>query len=338
MNNILEMLYQGKSINQIQCKKLLHNIIHNQLSPVQIGSALISMKVRGETVEEILTTCQVLLKYSKSFPKPDITFADITGTGGDQKNTINISTISAIVASVCGAKIIKHGNYSTSSASGAMDFLKKNNLHINISGNQAIQIFNKLGICFLCASQYYKIFQDIMFIRKQLKTPTLFNIVGPLLNPSKPSLTLIGVYKKELLIPMAQILKHMQYHHAIIVHCDGIDEVGLHAPTNVLELHNNVTHDYVLTPSDFGLQSYPIEELIYNSKELSQMHIINLLKGEGKIAHNSVIAANVALLLKLFGYTDLRSNVALVLNKIHQGAPYKQLLKLSHLFIGNNYD
>lgn len=332
MQNILEMLYQGKTLNQMQCEKFFYNIIHDQLSPIQIGSALISMKIRGETFEEIMGASRILLNHAKTFPKPDTLFSDITGTGGDNKNTINISTASAIIASVCGAKIIKHGNYSTSSILGSMDILKYNNW-VEMHANQSLQLFNKLGICFLSASQYHTVFQSVMFIRKQLKTPTLFNIVGPLINPARPSLALIGVYKKELLLPITQTLKSMKYHHAMIVHCTGIDEVGLHGPTNVLELYNGIINDYILTPSDFGLNSYPINELRCDSKKSAQNHLINLLKGQGEPSHTAVTAANVALLLKLFGYNDLRSNVLLVLDKIRQGAPYKQLLSLSSLSI-----
>lgn len=328
MQDILNILYQGKTLNQIQCATLLRNIITNQLSPIQIGSALISMKIRGETFEEIIGASSTLLTYSKSFQKPNILFADITGTGGDNKNTINISTASAIVASVCGAKIIKHGNYSISSVAGSMDVLKSKNKSVNIHADQSLQLFNNLGICFLNASQYHTVLQNIMFIRKQLNTPTLFNIVGPLINPARPPLALIGVYKKKLLLPIAQALKSMKCSHAMVVHCDGIDEVGLHAPTNVLELHNGIIDNYVLTPLDFGLHTYPIHELYCNSKKIAQIHLINILKGQGKLSHSSVIAANVALLLKLFGYHDLRTNVLLVLDKIHQGIPYEQLLSL----------
>lgn len=331
MNNILKKLYQGKSLSQIESEKLFNNIIQNHLSPIQIGSVLISMKIRGETLEEILGAANALSAHSKYFPKPKVLFADITGTGGDNKNTLHISTISAIVASVCDVKIIKHGNYSASSVSGSMDFLKQFK-YTEIDVNHALNLFNKLGICFLCASQYYKILKDLICIRKELNTPTIFNILGPLINPSKPPLALIGVYKKELLFPVAQILKFMQYtHHAIIVHCDGIDEVGLHAPTNVFELNNGAINDYTLTPSDFGLNSYPLSEICYNSKNSTQFDMIKLLKGQGKLSHISVIAANAALLLKLFGYTDLRSNVLLILDKISQGDPYKKLLSLSRL-------
>lgn len=332
MQNILEYLYQGKFLNHAQIERLLFYIINNQLSPVQIAAALISMKVRSETVEEIIGATNTILAYSKKFcPRPNVLFADITGTGGDRKNTINISTISAIVASICGAKIIKHGNYSTSGITGSIDTLQKHNIYTEIHANQSLNLFHKLGICFLCAAQYYTVFKNIMHIRKQLQTPTLFNIIGPLLNPSRPTLTLIGVYKKELLLPMIQVLKTLQYVHAIVVHCDGIDEIGLHAPTNIFELYNNTIENYILIPSDFGLNSYPIEELFCDSKKTAQNHMINILKGKGKKSHTEVIAANVSLLLKLFGYHNLQSNVSLVLDKIYQGKAYNQLLALSEL-------
>ncbi|URJ29967.1 anthranilate phosphoribosyltransferase [Blochmannia endosymbiont of Camponotus sp.] len=329
MQDILETLYQGKNISQEQSEKLFYNIIEKKLSSIQIAAALISMKTRGETFEETIGAINILLAHAKPFPRPNSLFADITGTGGDNCNTINISTASAIVASTCGAKIIKHGNCSISSLTGSMDFLEKYNLDIKTDAQQARKNFDELGICFLHAPQYYEVVHRIMPIRKQLKTPTLFNIIGPLINPSKPVLTLIGVYKKELLSLMIQVLQLLKYDHAIVVHCGGIDEVGLHAPTHIAELHNNTINNYVLTAGDFGLNSYPIETLYCHSRNQAHEYMINLLKGKGEPAHSAITAANVALLLKLFGYDNLRDNTQLALDKIHHGIPYARLLSLS---------
>lgn len=331
MQKILEKLYQGNHLNQNQSEKLLHSIITKKLSPIQITAALISMKLKGETLNEIIGAVNMLLTYVKPFPRPNDLFADITGTGGDGKNTINISTASAIIAATCNVKIIKHGNRSTSGLIGSMDLLKKHNLNIKNSTDQARKNFDKLGICFLYAPQYHKVFQYVSFIRKQLKTPTLFNIIGPLINPAKPSLILIGVYKKKLLSPMIQALQLLKYHRAIVVHCGGIDEVGLHDITHIAELNNKNIDNYTLTASDFGLNPQPIEKLYCHSLEQSLMYMINLLKGKGHPAHEFVVAANVALLLKLFGYNNLRTNVQLALDKIHQGAPYTLFKNLSTL-------
>ncbi|URJ23625.1 anthranilate phosphoribosyltransferase [Blochmannia endosymbiont of Camponotus sp. C-003] len=329
MQDILHTLYQGKNITQEQSETLLYCIIKEKLSSIQIASALISMKIRGETFEEIIGAVNVLLTHSKPFPRINSLFADITGTGGDNSNTINISTTSAIVASTCGAKIIKHGNSSISSLIGSMDLLGKYYLHIDNTPEKSYQKFNELGICFLYAPQYYEVLHRIMPIRKQLKIPTLFNIVGPLINPSKPPLTLIGVYKKELLSPIIRILQLLKYNHAIVVHCGGIDEVGLHSSTHVAELYNDIISNYVLTASDFGLNSYPIETLRCYSKKQAHEYMINTLKGKGEPAHSAVIAANVALLLKLFGHNNLHANTQLALEKMHHGIPYARLTSLS---------
>ncbi|WP_159715352.1 anthranilate phosphoribosyltransferase [Blochmannia endosymbiont of Camponotus nipponensis] len=329
MQDILDILYRGKNLHQKQSEMLFHNIIEKKLSAIQVAAALISMKVRGETFEEIIGAVNMLLAHSKPFPRPNSLFADITGTGGDNSNTINISTASAIVASTCGAKIIKHGNCSISSLTGSTDLLEKHDVYIENSAQQALKHFDELGICFLHAPQYYTVLHHIMPIRKQLKTPTLFNIIGPLINPSKPPVTLIGAYKKELLLPMVQTLKLLKYNRAIVVHCGGIDEVGLHAPTHIAELRNDIINNYTLTASDFGLDSYPLETLCCNSRKQAYEHVINALKGKGQPAHSAVIAANVALLLTLFGYDNLRTNVQLALEKINHGIPYVRLMSLS---------
>lgn len=331
MQKILDILYQGNHLDQKQTEELFHGIITHKLSSIQIAAALISMRIKGETLSEIIGAVNTLLTYVTPFPRPKILFADITGTGGDNKNTINISTASAIVASTCNVKVIKHGNQSISGLTGSIDLLHRN--HINIKNNtinQALKNFNILGICFLHAMQYHPILQHIMPIRKELKIPTLFNIIGPLINPAKPPLILIGVYKKELLFPIIQILKLFKYHRAAVVHCDGIDEVGLHAITHVAELHNTSIYNYTLQASDFGLDPQPMEKLRCHSIKESSEHMINLLQGKGNPTHKFVVAANVALLLKLFGYEDLRANTALALNKMHQGIPYIQFKKLQH--------
>ncbi|CAD83490.1 anthranilate phosphoribosyltransferase [Candidatus Blochmanniella floridana] len=332
IKKILHILYQGDSLNKTQTAQLMHSIIHKQLSPIQITAALISMKIQGETIEEIVGSARTLLTYSKPCFKPNSLFADITGTGGDGKHTINISTASALVASTCNVKIIKHGNYTISGLSGSMDFLTLYNIDSTNKINQNLKNFTELGICFLCASEYYSIFKDIQYIRKQLNTPTLFNIIGPLINPARPPFALIGVYKKELLFPVAQALKQLNYNRAIVVHGDGIDEVSLHHSTTVLELYDDGRiSDYTVTPEDFGLHTHPIQELYCDSKQTAYNSIINILQGKGKPSHMETVAANVALLLKLFGQNDLRLNASNALNQMYNGEPYKKLLSLSRL-------
>ncbi|AKC59989.1 anthranilate phosphoribosyltransferase [Blochmannia endosymbiont of Polyrhachis (Hedomyrma) turneri] len=330
-NKILNKLYHGQYLNYSENEKLFHSIIYEKLTPLQITSVLISMKIRGESYEEIASAANVLLKIAKPFPHPQYPFADISGTGGDKNKTINISTTSAIVAASCGLKIIKHGNHNISGHTGSADLLSGLNIKLNVSIQQSLKSLQQAGICFLYAPQYHPILKHVQKIRQDLKTPTLFNILGPLINPAKPPLAIIGVYKPELLLPVALTVKQLKYHHtAIIAHCDGTDEIGLHAPTKIAEFHKGKIQQYTLTASDFGLKNQKKNVIITKSKQENIDSILKLLQGQGKTEHEYVIAANVAMLLKLFGNNNLIDNTHRALEAIHEKTAYKNLLELQH--------
>ncbi|QOI11029.1 anthranilate phosphoribosyltransferase [Blochmannia endosymbiont of Colobopsis nipponica] len=326
LENILEKLYQGKYINIKESRQLFENIIEGNISSIQLAGILIGIKVRGESSEEIAGASDVLLANAKPFPRPNYAFADITGTGGDCNNTINVSTISAIVAATCGAKIAKHGNHGISGKIGSADLIKQLNIPLDMSPEFSRITLDKLGICFLHAPYYHKSFKNTLSVRKKLKTTTLFNVIGPLINPAKPPLALIGVYKIELMEIMIKTLKLLKYRRAIVVHCNGTDEVMLHAPTQVKELNDSKIEEYTLTAKDFGLQPCEISK---TSQQDKYLNAIRLLQGKGNHTHEKVIAANVAMLLKLFGHENLNKNVDLALNNIHNGTAYKHLMLLT---------
>ncbi|HAO0783035.1 TPA: anthranilate phosphoribosyltransferase, partial [Escherichia coli] len=168
----------------------------------------------------------------------DYLFADIVGTGGDGSNSINISTASAFVAAACGLKVAKHGNRSVSSKSGSSDLLAAFGINLDMNADKSRQALDELGVCFLFAPKYHTGFRHAMPVRQQLKTRTLFNVLGPLINPAHPPLALIGVYSPELVLPIAETLRVLGYQRAAVVHSGGMDEVSLHAPTIVAELHD----------------------------------------------------------------------------------------------------
>lgn len=328
MQSILEHLYNGLTLNNVQSRKFFFSIMKKKLNTVQIASALISMKIRGECFEEIFGAASAILTTVKPFSRPNYLFADISGTGGDKKNTMNISTISAFVAASCGVAIAKHGNKSISSPSGSADLLEELGVKLDMSALESRQALDEIGICFLFAPKYYINFNNVMEIRKILNTTTIFHILGPLINPARPPIALIGVYHDRLLLPIAETLKKLGYQRAAVVHSDGTDEVTLHAPTHVAELKNGKIETYFLTPIDFGLSFQKENNLFLSVKEKKIETMIQLLKGHGEKSHNDVIAANVSLLLKLFGHEDLRKNVNMALNSIYHGLPYKKLLSL----------
>ena len=303
--------------------------MRGELEASQLAAALISMKVRGETPAEIAGAAQALLADAQPFPRPDYLFADIVGTGGDGTNSINISTASAFVAASCGVKVAKHGNRSVSSRSGSSDLLAAFGIRLDMSAEQSRLALDELGVCFLFAPQYHTGFRHAMPVRQQLKTRTLFNVLGPLINPARPPLALIGVYSPELVLPIAQTLQVLGYQRAAVVHGGGMDEVAIHAPTQVAELNNGSIESYELAPEDFGLNRYPLGALQGGAPEENRDILARLLQGKGEPAHAAAVAANVALLLKLHGQENLRHNAQQALEMIHSGQAFDRVTALA---------
>ncbi|ELI8480344.1 anthranilate phosphoribosyltransferase, partial [Yersinia enterocolitica] len=175
---LLEKLFRAESMTQAESQLLFAAIVRGELEASQLAAALISMKVRGETPAEIAGAAQALLADAQPFPRPDYLFADIVGTGGDGTNSINISTASAFVAASCGVKVAKHGNRSVSSRSGSSDLLAAFGIRLDMSAEQSRLALDELGVCFLFAPQYHTGFRHAMPVRQQLKTRTLFNVLG----------------------------------------------------------------------------------------------------------------------------------------------------------------
>lgn len=329
MQPILEKLYRSEFLAQEESHQLFSAIVRGELEASQLAAALISMKIRGERPEEIAGAAQALLADALPFPRPDYAFADIVGTGGDGTNSINISTASAFVAAACGAKIAKHGNRSVSSRSGSSDLLTAFGIRLDMSAEDSRQALDDLGVCFLFAPQYHTGFRHAMPVRQQLKTRTLFNVIGPLINPARPPIALVGVYSQELVLPIAQTLRVLGYQHAAVVHGGGMDEVAIHACTHVAELNDGKIECYQLTPKSFGLTEYPLQSLLGGTPEENCDMLTNLLQGHGEPAHATAVAANVALLLKLFGQENLRHNAQQALEMIHSGQAYNYVTALA---------
>ncbi|ANI29186.1 Anthranilate phosphoribosyltransferase [Yersinia entomophaga] len=329
MHNLFEKLFRAEPLTQQESQQLFTAIVRGELEPSQLAATLISMKVRGETPAEIAGAAQALLADAQPFPRPDYAFADIVGTGGDGTNSINISTASAFVAASCGMKVAKHGNRSVSSRSGSSDLLAAFGIRLDLTAEQSRQALDELGICFLFAPQYHTGFRHAMPVRQQLKTRTLFNVLGPLINPARPPLALIGVYSPELVLPIAETLRVLGYQRAAVVHGGGMDEVAIHAPTQVAELKNGKIQTYQLTPKDFGLSTYPMASLQGGSPEENRDILARLLQGKGEPAHAAAVAANVALLLKLNGQENLRQNAHQAMEIIHSGKAFERVIALA---------
>ncbi|EKO3657927.1 anthranilate phosphoribosyltransferase [Vibrio metschnikovii] len=329
MQHIIDKLYAQQSLSQLESQQLFDVIIRGDLDPILIAAVLTALKMKGETPDEIAGAAQALLANAEPFPRPDYDFADIVGTGGDGANTFNISTTAAFVAAACGVKVAKHGNRGVSSKSGSSDLLDSFGINLAMSAEQTRQAMDELGVAFLFAPQYHQGVRHAMPVRQILKTRTIFNILGPLINPARPTIQLMGVYSPELVLPIAQTMLQMGLQRAAVVHGSGLDEVAIHGETLVAEIRHGEIIQYTLTPKDFGLDSYPLSAIQGGEPAENRAIITHLLAGKGSDAQLAAVAVNVALLLRLFGRDDLKANAQLAIDVMNSGKAFQLVQQLA---------
>ncbi|WP_063704562.1 anthranilate phosphoribosyltransferase [Pseudoalteromonas gelatinilytica] len=295
----LNQLLAKQDLSFSQATALFDAIMNGQLNDIELTAALIALKLKGETSDEIAGAAASMRANAVPFKTSKTLLADSCGTGGDGSNTINISTTAAIVAAAAGINMVKHGNRSVSSNSGSADLLKALGINIDMSPEQAAHCLDNTGFTFLFAPHYHSGVRHAMGVRTALKSRTIFNILGPLANPAAPEVQLLGVYDPSLCLPMAETLKTLGTKRAMVVHGAGTDEIALHGTTKVVELNNGELSEYTLTASDFGLANYSLEQLAGQGPEYNAKASLAILQGQGEMAHNAAIIANVAALLYL---------------------------------------
>ncbi|MEZ9527188.1 anthranilate phosphoribosyltransferase [Enterovibrio norvegicus] len=329
MDAIINKLYEQASLSREESHQLFDTIIKGEMDPILLAATLTSLKIKGETPEEIAGAASALTANANPFPSPDYDFADIVGTGGDGSNSINISTTAAFVAAACGVKVAKHGNRGVSSKSGSSDLLAAFGIDLAMSPETARGALDDLGVCFLFAPQYHSGVRHAMPVRQTMKTRTIFNLLGPLINPAKPTLELMGVYDKALVRPIAETIKTLGLKRAAVVHGSGLDEVAIHGETTVAEIKDGVITEYTLTPEDFGVNTHPLKSIEGGTPEENREIITQILQGKGTEAQQSAVAVNVALLLRLFGHEDLKANTQRALNVMSSGKPFELVQQLA---------
>ncbi len=329
MQNIINKLYEQQSLTQNESQELFGQIIRGEMDPILMSSVLTALKIKGETPDEIAGAAKALLANANPFPRPDYDFADIVGTGGDGSNTINISTTAAFVAAACGVKVAKHGNRGVSSKSGSSDLLDSFGINLAMSADNTRQALDDLGVAFLFAPQYHGGVRHAMPVRQTLKTRTIFNILGPLINPARPNIELMGVYSLDLVRPIAETMLQMGLKRAAVVHGSGLDEVAVHGQTHVAEIKDGKIVEYTLTPQDFGLDTYPLEAIKGGEPEENRAIITDILTGKGTPAQLAAVAVNVGLLLRLFGNEDLKENAARAIEVMNSGKAFELVQQLA---------
>ncbi len=332
---ILDQLYAGQSASREQAKQLFSAIVNGEMSEAAMAGMLVAMKMRGETIDEISGAADALLAVAKPFPTPNSTtlkqgIIDIVGTGGDGHNTINISTTAAFVAAAAGAKVAKHGNRSVSSKSGSSDLLAQFGIDLAMPPETARDCLDDFGLCFLFAPHYHGGVRHAVPVRQAIKTRTLFNVLGPLINPSRPDYILLGVYSSDLVEPIARVLKALGMKHAMVVHGSGLDEVAVHGETLVCELKNGQLIHYTLTPKQLGVEQAQLKQLEGGEPKENAEITRAILQGQGHAAHRNAVAVNAGCALYISGICDTpKAGVELALTTLESGKAYSLIQQLA---------
>ncbi|MBL4941013.1 MAG: anthranilate phosphoribosyltransferase [Colwellia sp.] len=334
MINILSPLVAGQHLNQQDTEQFFEKVLNGEIEPALLASVLTALKVKGETPAEIAGAAVAIRSAATPFPEQTTMVADCVGTGGDGANTINISTTAAILAAACGLKMAKHGNRSVSSLSGSADLLEAFGVNLNMSPATASLCLEKANLCFLFAPRYHSGFKHAAPVRKAMGIRTLFNILGPLVNPAAPQIMLLGVYTPELLRPIAQALQLTGVKRAFVVHGSGLDEIALHGDTQIIEIQGDDLIERTISPHDFGLKNYSLDQIKGGTPCENAAFIKAILSGTGQAAHNAAVIINCAALLYLHdNATDLKAAAQLASEVLASGkglTTLEQLVALSN--------
>ncbi|KGJ96117.1 anthranilate phosphoribosyltransferase [Colwellia psychrerythraea] len=337
-NTILPLLVDGLDLNQTQSHDFFQQVLQGNITPALMASVLTALKIKGETPQEIAGAALAIRSAATSFPQRtnNEIVADCVGTGGDGANTINISTTAAILAAACGLKMAKHGNRSVSSMSGSADLLEAFGVNLSMSPTTANHCLEQTNLCFLYAPAYHSGFKHAAPVRKAMGIRTLFNILGPLVNPAKPNIMLLGVYTPELLMPMAHALTLTGVNRAFVVHGSGLDEIALHGETQIVEINNGELVERTISPQDFGLKNYSLDDIQGGTPKENANIIKAILSGQGKEAHNAAVIINCAALLYLHNKADSLTQAAQLASEVLSSG--KALITLSTLVELSNQD
>ena len=332
---ILNNLLDGADLDELTSRLLMQRWLNDQISDVQTGAFLAALRAKGCTgaelcsmAEELLNVCELPIK------RPNIYMVDTCGTGGDGANTFNISTAVAFVAASCGVKIAKHGNKSASGKVGSADVLLNLGLNLNCSLEKAISAVNEIGVTFLYAPVWHKSLIKLAPLRKSLGIRTVFNQLGPLVNPLRPDAQVLGVASEALLEPMGTALLKMGMNKAIVVYgFGGLDEASLQGENKLVLVEKGELRFSKIDIADFNLENTSNDNLVVSDSESNKDILMSVLNGSGKNSHKNVVALNAALTLWVAGIEeDFNEGFNKALFVINQGIPWEKFLLLKKYF------
>ena len=286
-------LSKKENLNYEETKAVMNEIMSGEATAVQMSSYLTALSMKGETIDEITGSAAGMRENCIKLLH-NLEVLEIVGTGGDNSNSFNISTASAIVIAAGGVAVAKHGNRAASSKCGAADVLEELGVNINISPEKSRELLSKINICFLFAQNYHIAMKYVAPVRKELGIRTVFNILGPLSNPAGANIELMGVYDSSLVEPLAKVMQNLGVKRGMVVYgTDKIDEISMSSETKVCEiLDKENLKSYTISPKDFGYDFYDKKELEGGDKKENAEIIRNIFSLKDKGAKRKAVCMN----------------------------------------------
>ena len=323
----------GAALTRDEAASAFDSMMSGEATPSQMGGLLMALRVRGETVEEITGAVSAMRAKMLRVSAP-ADAVDVVGTGGDGSGSVNVSTCASFIVAGCGVPVAKHGNRALSSRSGAADVLAALGVRIDITPDQVGHCVRETGIGFMFAPSHHPAMKNVGPTRVELATRTIFNLLGPLSNPAGVTRQMVGVFSRQWVLPLAQVLKNLGADHVWVVHgSDGLDEITLTGPTFVAELHKGNIRSFEVTPEDAGLMRAHGDTLKGGDAEANAISLRAVLDGKPS-AFRDVALLNAAAALIVAGKaSDLKDGVAMGTQSLDSGAA---LGKLKHLVTVSN--
>lgn len=334
-SSLLQQLLDRQSLSRSHAAELMQGWLRETIPPELSGAILAALQAKGVSAQELAGMAEVLLAQSPLFPTPAI---DTCGTGGDGAATFNISTTVAFVAAAAGIPVAKHGNRSASSQVGSADVLEALGVNLNAPAQKVRDALSEVGITFLFAAGWHPALKVVAPLRRTLRVRTVFNLLGPLVNPLRPTGQVIGVFSSKLLEVIALALHELGTQQAIVLHGrEKLDEAGLADLTDLAVLSQQQVHLTTLNPHELGLTPAPTAALLGGGIHENQAILKAVLQGKGTQAQQDVVALNAALALQVGGLIPLKAHAAgisLARDILHSGAAWSKLEQLVNFLKG----
>ena len=326
----IEKIVLKEDLTYDEAYAVMNEIMNGETTPTQNAAflaALSTKSTKAETIDEISGCAQAMREHALTVDGGDMDTLEIVGTGGDRAGSFNISTTTAFVAAAAGIKVAKHGNRAASSKSGTADCLEALGANINLEPEKCVSLLEDAGFCFFFAQKYHTSMKYVGAIRRELGFRTVFNILGPLTNPIKPSRQLLGVYDEYLLEPLAKVLTSLGVKNGMVVYGrEKLDELSTAGETAVCEFNNGEYSSYVLTPEQFGLTRSTKQDLEGGTPEENAAITRDILSGKDRGPKYETVLMNAGAALYIAGKaTDIADGIEKARELIDNGEALKAM-------------